>query len=953
MALVCACTFDIGPMPLTTLLSDNRVAAILLESSMIISDNYSDQTRSISQTETNGTTEPDAILPLLLPRWRRISYEAESILRNEIASSNLGHTMTCIDLAILQIWNTYVPPTDSWVSVGGRHQHIMVARIQRSSNEQSRDLQYNLLTGSLLVDGTPLSRLPDTFQSHATYQRLFGNQVFKIVPSLMPGMRFETVHLHFGHQIYFGLIGDELIIRSQKKHANGLNDTACTYELIPLEMIEGDFPSRLITSYVHWIVESDGEVMSIEFRPMKKAWTTHAEAGTSKFDGLVLRFEAGSPLTLSNSKSWTFIDIRSDTFKAVSEIFRPLELPHFLQLTTRLSTLDIELPRFGMRFSLKRGDRVLDSKNHKGYTVDQSQSLGTLHGLNSKMVLISSDDQTRSGSRIVIVPYEKVYFVKEAAGHTSSWIKAGNVERIGSHFYYVDDVTGKLKDNGVLQSKLFLSYLHAITSHCVSDSLTGRTGTEEAIRILNSAATRSIHRLCRGDIEILQKISELSPRRSYHPEAMGRIQVVGWSELSGLAQDDAFYLAVQDILRIGHSCELFFPGDKQDIKLLLQSDEELLNRHMMRSSAFRISQPEYTTPVELDREYRGRVAVSESPTEHFAYSISKFLMDIKPNTLIAHMEPSVVQKIAQIFGCQTKDSPARVSHDVTDYTPSQSASRQGNDNLSAEFDLPWLDSPSESLRHTWLGLHKELIENDLTGENNGRKYKVMMLLAGMSYAQSADHSLIQVLLLLAVSPPCQFPGIDELELLDGAVLDDEHLKWLVKKHLLERAQNSGASVSKTLEKFVSEIKIQWPSTDLRAPSGSRYKKCINVEGFVDDAKKLFRSWSENDRYLTHLQNIVDGWVQYTVVSFPNAPSREIIFRDTNLTDQPREASYGLITTELIFSAPAPTLETFKIEDSFQNRLVRTRKDYQSQGSMQNLFACLENLSVFNEAYRIQ
>jgi hypothetical protein len=63
------------------------------------------------------------------------------------------------------------------------------------------------------------------------------------------------------------------------------------------------------------------------------------------------------------------------------------------------------------------------------------------------------------------------------------------------NYFRINTALGRLVDNGSLQSKLFLCHLHAATSHCLPDPLTGRTGTEEALRILKSAAVASFIRL--------------------------------------------------------------------------------------------------------------------------------------------------------------------------------------------------------------------------------------------------------------------------------------------------------------------------------------------------------------------------------------------------------------------------------------------------------------------------
>ena len=47
------------------------------------------------------------------------------------------------------------------------------------------------------------------------------------------------------------------------------------------------------------------------------------------------------------------------------------------------------------------------------------------------------------------------------------------------HPLATDDKLGMLADTGSFPSKLYFCWLHALTSHCLPDFLTGRTGTEE------------------------------------------------------------------------------------------------------------------------------------------------------------------------------------------------------------------------------------------------------------------------------------------------------------------------------------------------------------------------------------------------------------------------------------------------------------------------------------------
>ena len=44
-----------------------------------------------------------------------------------------------------------------------------------ASEKHASNVFYNLLDGLVLIDGSPLGRLPKPFTSHETYRRTFGN----------------------------------------------------------------------------------------------------------------------------------------------------------------------------------------------------------------------------------------------------------------------------------------------------------------------------------------------------------------------------------------------------------------------------------------------------------------------------------------------------------------------------------------------------------------------------------------------------------------------------------------------------------------------------------------------------------------------------------------------------------------------------------------------------------
>jgi hypothetical protein len=137
------------------------------------------------------------------------------------------------------------------------------------------------------------------------------------------------------------------------------------------------------------------------------------------------------------------------------------------------------------------------------------------------------------------------------------------------HAYSLDDVLGRVLDTGDIQSKLWLCYLHALTSHCLPDGLTGHTGTEAALTILNTAAIRSFDVLSEQNIQLLTLIAELSPSRRFYPAHERVMQQIEWkSNLPSLSQHGSFKDLVDQIFQQAKKMTLFYPKDKSTALLL-------------------------------------------------------------------------------------------------------------------------------------------------------------------------------------------------------------------------------------------------------------------------------------------------------------------------------------------------------------------------------------------------
>jgi len=202
----------------------------------------------------------------------------------------------------------------------------------------------------------------------------------------------------------------------------------------------------------------------------------------------------------------------------------PLELySHIYILFESPSAVLIDLPQRRLRFRYTPGELKIHSYQYQGMVIDTDQRIGTLTGLANKLIL---KHERRAQDRLALIPESSIEYSTTITGHISVSIKLDTASK--THAYHVDEVLGRLVDNGNLQSKLFLCYLYALTSHYLPDALTSHTGTETALSILRLGAVSSFNMLTASNMDILKRIAYLTPAREFYPAYIKVIQQVYW-----------------------------------------------------------------------------------------------------------------------------------------------------------------------------------------------------------------------------------------------------------------------------------------------------------------------------------------------------------------------------------------------------------------------------------------
>lgn len=550
-ALICMSSFDVDDQHLVPLLEDPEAAKIYLECLITLRD-----------TEFSDSIQ-DSIRRHLDFRCRRLIKRSYLPLQEAITENS----SICLDLAVRANWTNFSRAAGhAWKKT--KKCWLETKAKTAPGSEHYLSVHFNLITGELLVNGLPRGRLPSNYEAHATYKLLFGHTAFEALPSTEPQMRFTASKLFHGYEIQF-LLGDndkDLAVRAKKDGQ--------MWELLPNRLLLGILPSTFTRDYVYWY---DASTSTIVLRPVDNPWEDE---------------DSGWVMTQDNAK-WTarndydtLVFPTTGTAGAFGALFEPLErlLGLNIVFNKQKESLSIHIPRLNLEFSVNHSSYTIHSRQYKGMYVDKNQGIETIIGLQNKLVLCDSEGY--SSSRMVLIPRDtpRLSPGKSMSNGLHPEIRvddtASSVEP-----YHLNNHLGQLAGNGSLRSRLFLAELHAKTSSCVPDPFTGHTGTEVALDILNSAAVRSLGPPGDEEVRILERISRLSPRRTFYPDHLRVMQDVGWSRLlSPLAQSDLLAIAAAKVYEEAKKIEAFYttPFPVADFCV---SNRELVKRSIRRSFA--------------------------------------------------------------------------------------------------------------------------------------------------------------------------------------------------------------------------------------------------------------------------------------------------------------------------------------------------------------------------------
>jgi len=627
-------------------------------------------------------------------------------------------------------------------------------------------------------------------------------------------------------KVYFTMDGSNLIIRATK-------DGRC-FEILPTGSLQGDFPPAFIENYSHWL---DLDTKTVEFRPLADLWTSQALNWT--IQGLGSR-----ECTLRKGETY-HIDMHSHTARAISKVLSPIEDANQIHIsfTAASGSLDVQLIRLKLDFFLNQR-QDLECKQRRDMIIDTNQSCGTFTGLRSKLLLQS----TKDSSRCMVIPYGAVT-AKIKGHHVEVHIDTGSAEEVTYNYYELDALLWRLTDNGSLKSCLFRTLLHAMTSHCLPDRFTGRTGTEQAIFSLKEASTYSFRVLDREKIQILETIARLTPRRVYYPEYLRVMQQVEWHHgLPSLSQHESFSSLVCEIFQRAREHSILYQSDSLPDQTKF-GKPLLLKKAMARNSIFRGSgfgAENHTS--EHDEKYSGEPKLRERAICNLSGLVNEWSKNL--------------------------DVTISLLRDIEGWGESiEGVTHYGFNSLG--FDESWFGA-TKNFPDLWCSI-VALISHT---EQNEHRYRLMIFLSTLAYSSEKENPLIQTLLSFATVPELRalsVPDYEKYDLAEGyepkktelvdiiqgnamgfwsspesslpqLANEDSHEQANVRRqHLHQEAQLRHAN------DLAEQLISQWPSATIQMPMDSCFATYFSLGSISTNVRSKFSSCFRNKQFKEFIQ----------------------------------------------------------------------------------------------------
>jgi hypothetical protein len=874
IAMICASTFDVDEAHMIAMMNSAEAVSTVVLCSIVV------------QQGKNAGTHKSRDRSLLFLRHQRTLHRSYTML---------ARCQSGLDDAVRKSWSAYTPGTDGWTAVSDTADNWLTTRTAAGLK-----VHYNSLDGEFLVNGLPLDQPPSHYRKQDLYSTLFGRAIVEVMPPSSPGFQFSTKRRFQSCEVQLGMressshTEDLLVVRTFDDHCSP--DGHGTFETIPHHLLANMFPESFVKDHVHWYNYGSG---NIEFRPRVSPWKSDRVKNWT-----LVRAKQSQAWRLSRGCD-AIVGSQKATSIAIAGVFAPLMAQTRVHCISQLPTnqLRIEIPALRLRFHLGEGTSELRSNEYRNMAVDRIQDVGTLIGFQNKLLL-----RSKAGNRLLLIKEATLSYAKS---HFHMAVSVDESSTATVHALHIDTGLNRLVDNGSLQCKLYLAYLHALTSFCIPDPFLGVTGTEQALSILRSAAVRSFYQLSQQNLDVLEKIARLSPCRQYYPVHLRVMQTVSWDpQLHFLAQHAGLRIQVDEIFEQAQKIAFLHPDSMLQFPRLPILDDHLRDQDMIRDSSFRV--PGFGAEnhsVKFDQDYKPRDRNIQSENAVRTVSISQLLHrtghDIHWETPTADQLWNRMSVLPQIEGPNL---------------------RAYGDEL--RYDAAYLNNGIHSILSRLPSIRNSLAALQQLGQRN---FAIMGWFASLIFSLSeVDCGIVQI---FAMFFKCgsvahiQMPLATRFRIQEGSNCSTTKLRRCIQENVRglrhcpennlprrknerhddyhnRRARTWQSSSNSAVNSFIQMLEAQWPC-ELPAnhitPNASVY---INVESALHSARAQFKTWYDNRLLYEYLGNLV-----HEVTGLKTC--RINVGNPVVLSAQRLPSMCGYIATRQLFLTQAPRLPAFE------------------------------------------
>lgn len=632
----------------------------------------------------------------------------------------------------------------------------------------------DIVTGSFLVNNMPVARLPKKISESRLYQRVFQNFIFEVQPE--DANTFVSVHQFSDCAYKFSWIENQVVITECR--GDGTEQ-----ELLPDDVLKNELPYLMVQNYSHWW-RKDEDI--VDFRP--KLFSA------KNFAAIEYNLDLDQNYLWHQKTQRSLLDVTSDSYRKIVNQLSRLECSDFINILVEISPSDqrkiaiVELPRMNLKFRVVTAapdakEYFILSEEFSQMRVSLQQKCGTLFGLNHGLLLEKCDSAKQP--TLLLLPHGTI-LAERTSNHVFAQVDTRrDLLSPPFHLYRIDESCRQLKAiNNSYSAWFYLAYLHAITSHGEIEPLTGVSGTESAMQILQSGYAWSSSPYDPEAIQLLRKFAELTPKRQ---SKNGMSQSVEWPTfIQPNAAQDSYVFLVKKLLDDSQRLHKLYFVD--DLSIDFKTDLALNKREYLRHS-----------------ELLPNLRVSDTFIQHEII-----------RTSLPKISDEKLSKRSQMLSILYHKNGFTVpdDFDLWNFLTEKKKSLMGP--IYGE-ELPSLLN-HRSIDH-FINLWISLYEAARNGQFNDEEFTLIWNLL----SHKNDENIDAILALQAIQmnrekfTNIKAPHIEEYDLKEGLYDKDEVAKLLKK---CDFGYTSSIRKENLIEKITNDIDLEWPCESFDLPEDS-------------------------------------------------------------------------------------------------------------------------------------